>query len=182
MTVPIPFPIRRPIVAVIGAAAAEPALLEQAGEAGRAIAERGWHLLCGGGGGVMETACRGFAAARSEPGIVSIGLLPGDDAGLANPFVDVSLPTGIGFARNAVIARSADGLIAVGGCAGTLSEIALAWQMGKPIVAIASSGGWAARLAGQSVDGRREDPVLAAGTAQEAVSLLAPLLPGGDGR
>jgi uncharacterized protein (TIGR00725 family) len=170
--------VRRFVIAVIGAAQAQPATLALAEDAGRAIAGRGWHLLCGGGTGVMEAACRGFAKARTELGAVSIGLLPGDDAEAANPFADVVLPTGLGMARNAVIACSADGLLAVGGGAGTLSEIAFAWQMGKPIVALRPSGGWAERLAGQAVDVRRSDGIMAAETAEEATALLAPLLGG----
>lgn len=161
---------------MVGGATAVGLALDHADEAGRALAARGWHLLCGGGGGVMEAACRGFAAARKSPGIVSLGLLPGDDEASGNRFLDIALPTGLGLARNAVIARAAHGLIAVGGCAGTLSEIALCWQMGKPVVAVAPSGGWAAGLAGRPVDGRRADQVLSAASGSEAVELLAGLL------
>jgi len=170
---------RPPLVAVIGGATADDSALGHAEEAGRAIATRRWHLLCGGGGGVMEAACRGFAAARTYPGIVSLGLLPGDDEAWANTHLDIALPTGLGLARNAVIARAARGLIAVGGCAGTLSEMALAWQMGKPVVAVRPSGGWAATLAGRCVDGRGAGPILDAASGFEAVELLAGRLSSG---
>lgn len=163
---------RRKVVAVVGASSADARLCHMAEEVGRAVAAAGWHLLTGGGGGVMEAACRGFAEGRGEGSGTSIGVLPAEDEGFANAFLDIALPTGMGFARNALIARAACGVIAVGGCSGTLSEIALAWQMGKPIVALEGSGGWAARLAGERLDERRRDRVLAASSADEAVRLL----------
>ncbi|MCP4605239.1 MAG: TIGR00725 family protein, partial [Proteobacteria bacterium] len=126
----------------------------------------------GGGGGVMEAACRGFVQARTDASQVSVGILPSDNAGFANRFVDIAIPTGMGIARNAIIARTAWGLVAVGGCSGTLSEIALAWQLDRPIVALADSGGWAENLAGQAVDDRREDTIMAAETADEAMEIL----------
>jgi uncharacterized protein (TIGR00725 family) len=165
-----------PIIAVVGGAECDENAATVAREVGAEIARRGWHLLCGGGGGVMEAACRGFREAREEMGSsagVAIALLPGADAGTANPFVDVALATGVGLARNALIARAAAALVAVDGCAGTLSEIAYGWQMGKPIVALAGTGGWAAELAGRRLDPRRADPVFAASTAAEAIEHLA---------
>ena len=98
------------------------------------VAQRGAVLVCGGLGGVMEAACRG---AREQGGI-AVGILPGLDRGAANPHVDVALPTGLGEARNALVVRAADALIAVGGGYGTLSEIALALKAGKPVVALGS--------------------------------------------
>jgi len=169
---------RAPIIAVVGGAACDRDAEAIAREVGAAIADRGWHLLCGGGGGVMEAACRGFCEARAsgpQAGLV-IALLPGEDPGAANRWVDVALATGIGFARNALIARSASALVAVDGCAGTLSEIAYGWQMGKPIVAMSRSGGWAAELAGKCIDPRRDEPVIAASSAEEAIERLAALL------
>ena len=145
-------------------------------EIGAAIARRGWHLLCGGGGGVMEAACRGFREARrtmDQCTGVAIALLSGDDAGAANPYVDVALATGIGIARNALIARAASAIVVVAGCAGTLSEIACGWQMGKPIVAMARTGGWAAELAGKRIDLRRADAVFPAANAAEAMAHVA---------
>ena len=92
-------------------------------------------MLVGGGlGGVMEAACRG----ASEAGGVTVGILPGDDRSAANRFVEVSIPTGLGEARNALVVRSADALVAVGGGYGTLSEIAFALKAGKPVVGLRS--------------------------------------------
>jgi uncharacterized protein (TIGR00725 family) len=161
---------RLPVVAVIGASAAEPSAIEIAEAVGRAIAARGWHLICGGGEGVMEAACRGFRGGRPERSSnVAIGLLPGEDPSWANEFVDIVVPSGIGIARNAVITRTANAVIAIGGCSGTLSEIAFAWQQGRPVVAMVGSGGWAEELAGRAVDGRRGDRVVGARSAAEAI-------------
>jgi len=165
-----------PVIAVVGGAECDREAAAAARDIGAAIARRGWHLLCGGGGGVMEAACRGFREAREKAGTpqtgVAIALLPGEDAGAANPYVDVALATGIGLARNALIARAASALVAVDGCAGTLSEIAFGWQMGKPIVAMSRTGGWAAEMAGKRIDARRGDAVLPASNAEEAIAHL----------
>lgn len=99
---------------------------------GRLLAERGAAVVCGGLGGTMEAACRG---ARSGGG-TTIGLLPGFDRADANPYVDVAIPTGLGEARNALIVRAADAVIALGGGYGTLSEIALALRAGKRVVGV----------------------------------------------
>lgn len=93
------------------------------------LASAGMALLCGGKGGVMEAAACGAKAA----GGVVIGLLPEDDAAAANEYLTVALPTGLGITRNALIARASVCLIAVGGGLGTLSEMALGLQWGKPV-------------------------------------------------
>jgi uncharacterized protein (TIGR00725 family) len=90
--------------------------------------------VCGGLGGVMEAACRG----AKEAGGVTVGILPGTDRAAANAFVDVAIPSGLGEARNALVVRAADALIAVGGGYGTLSEIALALKAGKRVVGLDS--------------------------------------------
>lgn len=125
------------VIALVGAGSVSPDVAEIAREAGEAIARRGALLICGGLGGVMEAGCRG----AKEAGGVTIGLLPGDDPALANQWVTVPLATGLGHARNALIARSCHGMIAVAGETGTLSEIALALKMGKPVVAVRSVWG-----------------------------------------
>ena len=121
----------RPVrVAVAGAGGGEAALMEAAEEVGRRIAEAGAVLICGGLGGVMEAAARGCA----EAGGLTIGILPGADAGSANRWIRVPLPTGLGEARNALVARTGDVVIAIGGAWGTLSEVALARKVGVPVV------------------------------------------------
>ena len=123
---------RRPILGVIGASrpSAEEAALAEA--VGRAVGRAGAILLCGGLGGVMEAACRG----AKEAGGLTVGILPTEDAADANPFVDVPVATGIGEARNAIVARAPDALVAVGGGYGTISEIALALKGGKRVVGL----------------------------------------------
>ena len=101
---------------------------------GRGLAERGAIVVCGGLGGVMEAACRG----AREAGGTTVGILPGLDRGAANRYVDVALPTGLGEARNALVVRAADALIAVGGGYGTLSEVALALKGGKRVIGLGS--------------------------------------------
>jgi uncharacterized protein (TIGR00725 family) len=96
------------------------------------VAERGAVVVCGGLGGVMEAACRGAKQAQG----LTVGILPGLDRSAANPFVDVALPTGLGEARNALVIRAADAVIAIGGGYGTLSEIALALKAGKRVVGL----------------------------------------------
>ncbi|MFL5826054.1 MAG: TIGR00725 family protein [Thermoleophilaceae bacterium] len=121
-------------VAVVGRGDASPYELHAAHEIGSRLAELGALVVCGGLGGVMEAACRG---AKESSG-TTLGLLPGTDRRAANPHVDVAVPTGLGEARNALVVRAADGVIAVGGAYGTLSEIALALKAGKPVVALSS--------------------------------------------
>jgi hypothetical protein len=82
----------------------------------------------------MEAACRG----AKEAGGTTLGILPGSDRSAANPYVDFALPTGLGEARNALVVRAADVVIAVGGGYGTLSEIALALRSGKPVIGLGS--------------------------------------------
>src|SRR4051812_25570799 len=103
-------------------------------DVGRGLASAGAVVVCGGRGGVMEAACRGAAGA----GGMAVGILPGVDRAEANEFVTVAIATGLGEARNALVARAADALVAVGGAYGTLSEIALALAAGTPVVALDS--------------------------------------------
>lgn len=146
-------------VAVIGSAACRPPVAEAAEAVGREIAQRGHVLVCGGRGGVMEAACRGAKAA----GGLTVGILPGTDRREANPFVDVPIATGLGEARNVLVVRAADAVVAVHGEAGTLSEIGLALKMGKPVVGL---GTW-----GISPPGDGPDPVVRAATPAEAVAM-----------
>jgi len=120
------------MLAVIGSASCDDLVAAQAEAVGREIARRGAVLVCGGRGGVMEAACRG---AKAEGG-TTVGILPGPDRGAANPYVDVPIVTGLGEARNAVVVRAADAVIAISGGYGTLSEIGLALKMGRPVVGL----------------------------------------------
>jgi uncharacterized protein (TIGR00725 family) len=123
---------RRRLVAVCGESDPQTSLADLAFELGRGIAQRDAVLICGGLTGVMEHAARG---ARSVGGL-TVGLLPGDDPDEANPYIDVAIASGLGHARNAILARTADGVVALGGGLGTLSEIALALRNGRPTIGI----------------------------------------------
>ena len=135
----------RAVIAVIGGRKTDKRLLKEAEAVGRLIAERGAVMLCGGLGGVMEAASRG---AKSAGGL-TVGILPHEHKIRVNEFIDVAIPTGLGIGRNVIIARAAEALIAVGGEYGTLSEIAFALQMGKPVVGI---GTWEIRGVLQTED------------------------------
>ncbi len=121
-------------VGVIGGQLCDEEEERRAYEIGGLLAQRGAILICGGLGGVMEAACRG----AREAGGTTIGILPGPFRGDANPYVDYAIATDMGQARNAVVVRTADVVIAVGGEYGTLSEIAMALKMGKKVVALSS--------------------------------------------
>jgi len=119
-------------IAVCGASEATPSQLDVAREVGKLLAKSGAVVINGGYGGVMAAASEGAA---SEGGTV-VGILPGTDREDANPHLTVSIPTGLGQARNAVIVTAADSVIAIGGGWGTLSEIALARRLGRSVFAI----------------------------------------------
>ena len=123
-----------PYVAVVGPGDATAEERTVAEEVGRELARRGAVLVCGGLGGAMEAACRG----AREAGGTTVGILPGLDRGDANEFVDIAVATGLGEARNALVVRAADSLVAVGGGFGTLSEIALALKAGKRVVGLST--------------------------------------------
>ena len=123
--------VRQP-VGVIGPRDSGAAQLAAAEAVGRGLADMGITVVCGGRQGVMEAVCRGVASASG----ISIGLLPEADASLANSFVTVPLATGIGEARNALVARAAFCLVAIGDSYGTLSEVALGLQFGKTVIGL----------------------------------------------
>lgn len=122
------------VVMVAGGSEANPVDLERAEQVGRLLAQEGAIVLTGGGSGVMEAASRG---ARSAGG-TALAILPGSDASESPPnrFVSLAVFTGMGDARNAILVRTADAVIAIGGSWGTLSEIALASKIGKLVVAL----------------------------------------------
>lgn len=120
-------------IAVIGPGTAPSAdELAAAREVGELVAKAGAILVCGGMGGVMEAAAQG----AREAGGIAVGILPGEERSEGNEYLTVALPTDLGHARNALVARAADAVIAVGGEYGTLSEIGLALKMGKPVIGL----------------------------------------------
>jgi uncharacterized protein (TIGR00725 family) len=122
------------MISVIGGEASGPEPLEIAEKVGREVAQRGATLVCGGRGGVMEAACRGARDAGGH----TIGIMPGrgSEDSPPNPYVEFAIFTGLGFARNVIVALSGDAVIAIDGSYGTLSEIAYALINDVPVVGI----------------------------------------------
>ncbi len=119
-------------IGVIGAGDCDGVIEALAVEVGREIAKRKAILVCGGLGGVMEAAARG---AKQEGGI-TVGILPGIEFHDANPFIDIPVVTGLSHARNILVVRSSHALVAIDGGYGTLSEIAIALKLGKPVIGL----------------------------------------------
>jgi uncharacterized protein (TIGR00725 family) len=120
------------VIGVIGSGAASAQECDTAEKVGREIAKRDLTLVCGAMGGVMEAACRG---AKGEGGL-TIGIVPGDSKTDSNPYLDIPVVTAMGHARNIIVIRSSDAVIAIGGSYGTLSEIAFALRLEIPIIGI----------------------------------------------
>jgi len=135
---------RAPRVAVCAPGEASDEELLLAGAVGRLVAERGCTLVCGGLGGAMAAACRG----AQEAGGMTVGIIPGYDDRAANPWVEHVICTGLGQARNALVAATGQVLIAIGGGWGTLSEIALGLRLGRPVVLLS---GWANAFSAEEI-------------------------------
>jgi len=123
-------------IAVVGSSEPNAELMALAAEVGRTIAAKGAVLVCGGLGGMMEAAARG----AKEQGGLTIGILPDYNKNSANPFIDVVIPTGLGHARNIVVAASGDVIAALPGSHGTRSEISIALKLGKPVIGVKAWG------------------------------------------
>jgi uncharacterized protein (TIGR00725 family) len=123
---------RVPYVAVVGPGDASPQELQAAEDVGAGLAARRAVIVTGGLGGVMEAACRGARSRRGR----TVGILPGEDRAAANGWVEIAIATGLGELRNGLVVRAADGIVAVGGGHGTLSEVALALKLGRPVVGL----------------------------------------------
>ena len=144
-------------ISVIGASNCSAKESKLAEEVGRELARRGAVVICGGLNGVMEAVCRG---AKSEGGL-TIGILPGNNRRDANPYVDIPIITGIGYARNSIVAKSGQAVIAIGGKYGTLSEIAYALQDKIPVIGL---GTW--KLATSK---SKDESIIIANNASDAV-------------
>jgi uncharacterized protein (TIGR00725 family) len=155
---------KQKFIAVIGASQASASEMKTAELVGREIAKSGAALVCGGMGGVMEAACKG----AGQEGGITIGILPGDNRLSANEFVKIPIVTGIGYARNVAVVKSAQAVIAVGGSYGTLSEIGHALQSGLPVIGLET---W-------SISRKRKDksPIIEVKTPAEAVEKALELI------
>jgi len=122
---------------------------------GQQIATKDRTIVCGRLGGFMEAVCKGVKQSQDTFNGQTVGILPDEKAEAANSFIDIAIPTGMDIARNTIIVRTADIIIAAGGGAGTLSEIAFAWQLEKKVLCITFFDGWAKELAGRNLDNRQ---------------------------
>lgn len=153
------------MIAVCGGSQADAATIQLAEAVGQALAQAGCIVVCGGLGGVMAAACRG----AKRGGGTTVGIVPGTDTSAANAHVDIPIVSGMAQGRNVIIVHTADGVIALPGSYGTLSEVALALNMGKPVVA----------LGGPRPD---ETVPVAAGPTAAVHMILAALPEGAEGR
>ena len=170
--------MRRKIIAVIGDGKIERDGLKYqiAFETGKALVEAGYRVQSGGLGGVMAAAFAGAHAAKNYREGDTVALLPSFAGTDANDYADIVIPTGLDILRNAMVAN-ADAVIAIGGGAGTLSEMAMAWSLFRLIIAYDNVGGWSAELAGKRIDTREryvdtDDRVFAVSTVQECIACL----------
>jgi uncharacterized protein (TIGR00725 family) len=145
-------------------------------EVGSEIAKAGAVLVCGGLGGVMEQACRG---AKENNG-TTVGVIPQDDFSYANRYCDIVICSTIGFARDFIVAASADGIIAVGGGVGTLIELSAGYMMKKPMIAIKESGGTAAEYGGKFLDERKRVEIMVSEDSKQAVEIILDKLKGSN--
>lgn len=174
---------RRILLAVIGDAGVGPGTpaWAEALTLGRLAVDHGYRIVCGGLRGVMEAACRGAHESAAYREGDTVGILPVGDPDEANPWVDIVLATHLDAARNTLIAN-ADAVVAIGGGAGTLSEMAYAWQYKRLVIGL-DVPGWSRKLAGQRIDqrvryvGLPDDQVFGAANAAEALRILGERLP-----
>jgi len=174
----------RPLVAVVGNNDLVPgdARDVMAEALGRALVDAGCRVTSGGQNGVMAAASRGARSSTAYREGDVLAFVPGMSHAEANPDVDIVIPTGVGYARNSIVALS-HAVIAVGGGAGTLSEMAYAWQYDRLLISMRVGPGWSERLADQRLDERLrfsfipDDCAHGASTAAEAVSILLEKLP-----
>jgi len=165
--------MRKIIIGVIGDSEVEDKEeLVFAEKLGEALAKEGFVVINGGRTGVMEAVSKGVRKANG----LSIGILPSACKEEANEFIDIPIPTNLGWARNTIVPLAADVVIAIGGKAGTLIEIAYSWIYGKPIIGIVGFGGWSEKLAGKKVDDRRLDIIHPAKSLEEVLTLIKKLV------
>lgn len=162
--------ISQTFIAVVGGGECTSSVARLAEEVGREIGHQGAVLVCGGLGGVMEATCKG---AKSADGL-TVGILPWDKREDANPYVDIPIVTGMGYARNVIVVRSAQAVIAIDGSHGTLSEIAHAVSYNIPVVGL---GTWTF-----SINGTEDASLIRATSPKEAVEIALAAAKKGSGR
>lgn len=148
-------------------------LYKLAEEIGKILAEKGVILTTGGKGGIMKFACKG---AKSVGGI-TVGIVKGKQRNTSNPSVDVEIVSGMeGCGEETMLILSCDGIIALGGGAGTLQELAIAYRNKKPVVILDTDYGWSSKLADSFLDERRNVKFIVAKTPKQTVDILLKLI------
>ncbi|MFX0082768.1 MAG: TIGR00725 family protein [Candidatus Hodarchaeota archaeon] len=160
------------VISVIGASEIDKEIEDKTIEIGRLIAKNQYAVACGGLSGVMEAVCKG----AKEEGGFTVGIIPHTEKSLANKYVDLVIPCPFSQARNIVVVLTGDICLAIGGKAGTLSEICFAWIYDKPLVALSSVQGWSSKIANQKLDNRRNDMIYGVNTPLEAINKINDLL------
>ena len=145
---------------------------EFAEKLGKALIDSGFSIINGGMAGTMEAAARGAKSSSNYSPDKMIAILPVSDKKLGNPHTGTVIVTDMGTARNRLIVINSDAVIAIGGGAGTLNEITLAWEMHKPIGAFVGGSGWSEKMAGKSIDSRRTDSIEAISDVEDAIKWL----------
>ncbi|MBD3198186.1 MAG: TIGR00725 family protein [Candidatus Lokiarchaeota archaeon] len=145
---------------------------KKAVEIGKLLAKNNFAIACGGLFGGMEAVCKG---AKQENGF-TVGIVPSKKKSVANKYVDIAIPVPFSQARNLIVVLTGDACVAIGGKAGTLSEICFAWIYQKPIIALSSVEGWSNKLADKKIDERRSDKIYDAKTPQDVIRYLNELL------
>ena len=165
-------------VAVIGFGdiAENPNLNKITEKLGLLLIDNDYRILCGGLGGVMSSICKGAKESSNYREGMTVGIVPSLDTSSVNPYIDIKIATGMSYSRNQIIIASSDIVISIGGGAGTLSEIAFAWQMNKKVISLSTSGGWSEKLAGKQIDNKRSDMIYEAKNEEEVISLITQLL------
>jgi len=158
--------MRKLQVAVIGDSQTNKTVYDFCEQLGIFLAQSDFTVITGGRGGVMEAVSKGAFTANG----LTIGILPSDELNDGNKYCYSVIPTGMGNSRNSIIVQSADIIIAIGGQAGTLSELAFSWISNKPIICVEKFGGWSSKLSGQIVDSRRNEPIIGVNTLEELKS------------
>jgi len=139
---------------------------------GNSLSSKNRIFFCGGAGGFMEAVSKGLKQSNSTYSGQTIGILQGENSKDANGFIDIAIPTGVGIARNIILINASDIIISAGGGAGTLSEIAFAWQKKKEVLCITEFGGWAEELAGINLDSRNNGLLIPKRSISDVVDYL----------
>ncbi len=140
---------------------------------GKLLIDLDYIIINGGMYGIMEAVFKGARLSSNYRFGKTIGIIPSFKAGDANKYCDIVIPTGLGYARNQIVVNSSEIVIAIGGGAGTLSEIALAWQLNKKIITFDNFEGWAKKLSGSKLDNRKNDIIVPVSNLKELKNILS---------